>query len=527
MAEAVLEGKPSTPASKKKHRFEFPSAFTVLFIVTLIAVAATWLVPAGSYSKLAYVADSQAFTVTTPQGEVEEMAATQETLDDLGVKIELEQFTSGAITKPISIPGTYEGLPQNPMGIDDVTFSMVHGTIEGVDVIVFILVLGGLIGVVKATGAFESGLMRLTKKTKGREFLLIAAVSIFMVLGGTTCGLEEEAVAFYPILAPVFIAMGYDSIITVGAIFLAGSVGTTFSTINPFSAVIASNAAGIVFTEGLEWRIAGCIVGAIVVIAYLYWYSKKVKQNPEFSYTFEDRDKFNAMWNLEGGDSAAPEFTIRRKIILVLFAMAFPIMVWGVMSQGWWFPTMAASFLAIAIIIMFIAGTGKEALSEKKLVDAFSEGSSSLVAVALIIGLARGVNYIMNEGLISDTILYNSANIVSHMAGPVFIIVMMLIFFVLGFVVPSSSGLAVLAMPIMAPLADAVNIPRWIVVCAYQWGQYAMLYIAPTGLVMATLQMLDMKMSHWFKFVWPMMLFVLVFGGAMLVAQVLIYGGAA
>ena len=103
-----------------------------------------------------------------------------------------------------------------------------------------------------------------------------------MVLGGTTCGLEEEAVAFYPILVPIFLALGYDSIICVGAIFLAGSMGTTFSTINPFSVVIASNAAGVNFTQGIEWRIAGCVVGAIVVIAYLYWYSRKIKADPTF-----------------------------------------------------------------------------------------------------------------------------------------------------------------------------------------------------------------------------------------------------
>ena len=156
--------------------------------------------------------------------------------------------------------------------------------------------------------------------------------------------------------------------------------------------------------------------------------------------------------------------------------------------------------------------------------DAFSNGASSLVAVSLIIGLARGINSILKEGYVSDTILYGATKLVSGMSGPLFIIIMMFIFFVLGFVVPSSSGLAVLSMPIMAPLADSVGIPRWIIVCAYQWGQYAMLYLAPTGLVMATLQMLDMKYSHWLKFVWPMVVFVLVFGGGMLVAQTLIYG---
>ena len=211
------------------------------------------------------------------------------------------------------------------------------------------------------------------------------------------------------------------------------------------------------------------------------------------------------------------------KIILILFGAAFPIMVWGVMAQGWWFPTMAASFLAIAIICMLIAATGKNGLSEKQLVDAFSEGSSSLVAVSLIIGLARGINLILDNGKISDTILEQASQLVAGMPGPLFVLALLLVFFVLGFIVPSSSGLAVLSMPIIAPLADTVGLPRFVVVCAYQWGQYAMLYLAPTGLVMATLQMLNMKYSHWFKFVWPMVVFLLVFGGALLVAQALIY----
>ena len=250
---------------KKKKKLSFPTAFTILFALTIIAVIATWFVPAGQYAKLQYVADSNTLSITSPQGDISEVPATQDELDQLGVKIDIEQFTGGAITKAISIPGTYEQLDAQPKGIADITQAMVSGTIDGVDIMVFILVLGGLIGVVNATGAFESGLMALTKKTKGREFLLVFLVALLMVLGGTSCGLEEEAVAFYPILVPVFLALGYDSIVCVGAIFLAGSMGTTFSTINPFSVVIASNAAGINFMEGFEWRVAGCIVGAIVL----------------------------------------------------------------------------------------------------------------------------------------------------------------------------------------------------------------------------------------------------------------------
>lgn len=516
------DGSSTSSTRKRRRKLTVPSAFTILFILTLVAVAATWFVPAGSYAKLTYDSSSKVLQITSPQGTVEEKPATQETLDNLNVKIEIEKFTSGSLNKPVSIPGTYERLPSDPQGVESITTSMVHGTIEAADIIVFILVLGGFIGVVRATGAFESGLIALTKKTKGREFTLVLAVSILMVLGGTACGLEEEAVAFYPILVPIFLALGYDSIICVGAIFLAGSMGTTMSTINPFSVVIASNAAGITFTEGILWRVGGCVLGGIVVCWYLYKYAKKIKADPTSSYTYEDRDTFNARWllNTEG----ERPFTWREKLILTLFVSAFIVMVWGVMTQGWWFPTMAAAFLGICIVVMFISLTGPRRLNEKIIVESFTEGASSLVGVSLIIGLARGINLVMNEGLISDTLLDASSRLVEGMNGPLFIIVMLFIFFILGFVVPSSSGLAVLSMPIFAPLADTVDIPRFIIVCAYQWGQYAMLFLAPTGLVMATLQMLDMKYQHWLKFVWPMVVFVLGFGGITLVAQVLIYG---
>lgn len=509
----------------KKPRFKLrmPGAFSILFILTIVAVIATWIVPAGSYSKLSYNTASSSLQIKHADGTTEKAPATQQELDKLGVKINIKQFTSGGITQAISIPNTYQKLKQRPASISAVPTSMVEGVIEAVDIMVFIFVLGGLIGVVKASGAFESGLLALTKKTKGHEFMLIFLVSILMVLGGTLCGIEEEAVAFYPILVPVFIAMGYDSIVCVGAIFLASSVGTCFSTINPFSVVIASNAAGIDFTQGLWWRVGGVIVATIFVVFYLHRYSKKVEDNPEASYSWEDHESFDKMWSVSSEETADKSFTLRKKIILVLFAVTFPIMVWGVMSQGWGFPIMASSFLTFAIVIMFMTATGKYGIGEKGVVDAFVAGSSSLVGVSLIIGLARGINLILNNGLISDTMLQFSSNLVKHMNGPIFIIVMLFIFFVLGFIVPSSSGLAVLSMPILAPLADTVHIPRFVVVTAYQFGQYAMLFLAPTGLVMATLQMLDMKYSHWFRFVWPVVAFVLIFGGGILVAEVLVY----
>ena len=503
--------------ARKKKKLNFPSAFTILFFIMILAIAATWIVPAGAYSKLSYNAEKHILEVVDPHGKLSTLPATQASLDSIKVHITLDEFTEGKINKAIAVPGTYERLPQAPKKLRDLTPSMVNGIIEGASIMVFIFILGGFIGVVNKTGAFNSGLLALSRKAKGKEFTLVFLVSVLMVLGGTTCGLEEEAVAFYPILVPIFLALGYDSIVCVGAVFLAASMGTTFSTINPFSVVIASSAAGIPFTEGIGFRTFGCIVGTAAVVSYLYWYCKKVKANPAFSYTYDDHEDFQKRFPVNIDPATIGPMTFRKILVLTLFAIAFPVMIWGVYVGGWWFPQMAASFLAIAIVVMFISG-----LSEHESTEAFVHGASGLVGVSLIIGLARGVNLIMEEGMISDTVLYYASNAVAGMQGGVFVVSLLLVFFLLGFIVPSSSGLAVLAMPIMAPLADTVDLPRHLVVSAYNWGQYAMLYLAPTGLVLATLQMLGMKYDRWLKFVLPMVVFLLVFASILLVVQVML-----
>lgn len=522
-ATASTEEKPR----KKRFKFKVPTAFTVLFILTILSVVATWFVPAGAFAKLVYDPESGELQITEPgSDEVSQtLPATQESLDQLGLEMDIQQFLNGSITDPISVPDTYASLAQNPAGLADIPLAMVHGTMEAIDVIIFIFALGGLIGVVQLSGAFTNGLLSITQKTKGREFTLVFVVSVLLALGGALCGIEEEAVAFYPILVPVFIALGYDSIVSVGAIFLASSMGTAFAFVNPFSVVIASNAAGIPFTDGMGWRIGGFVVAIAAVIGYLYWYARKIKADPTASYTYEDREEFAALYDQTSDQEDKGVFDWRQKLVLVLFVFAFVMMVIGVLELGWWFPTMAALFLTIAIVIMLLIATDKKnPRKEEEIVDAFANSAASLLPVSLIIGLARGINKVLNEGFISDTLLEKSSEIVQNFSGPMFVLMLLVIFFFLGFIVPSSSGLAVLAMPIMAPLADAVGLPRFVVVLAYQWGQYAMLFLAPTGLVMATLQMLHMRYEHWLRFIWPVVAAMLVFAAILLVTISLIYG---
>ena len=499
-----------------KKKRSFPTAFTVLFIVLILSALLTYIVPAGSYSKLKYVEDkgNAVFEVTKPNGDVEELPSTQETLDKLKIKVDIEKFKSGSISKPIAVPDTYEKVKSNPQGFVEVIEAPIQGVYDCIDIIMFVFILGGIIGVINHSGAFNAGMESLSKVTKGKEMLLIIIVMVVVALGGTTFGMAEETIAFYPILMPIFLMTGYDAIVCIAAIYLGSSIGTMFSTVNPFCTVIASNAAGISFTQGLAYRTIGLIVASIICLVYIIRYAQRVKKDSRNSLIYEDKKHIEEKFLKDYDHENIPEFNFRRKAMLVLLLLGFIIMIWGVSTQGWWFTEMTALFLVIAIIIGFISGMG-----EKTFVDKFITGAGDLIGVALIIGVARGINLIMENGLISDTILYYSSNLVQGMNVIVFIVVMVIIFCVLGFFIPSASGLAVLSMPIMAPLADTVGLSRDVIVSAYAYGQGLMAFITPTGLILATLAMVDVTYNKWLKFVLPLMGIIGGFSIVMLILQ--------
>ncbi len=452
-----------------------------------------------------------------PKGDTKELPATQETLESLGVKVNVEKFTEGSISKPIAIPDTYEELPSNPQGLVKILSAPIQGVYDSIDIIMFVFILGGIIGVINHSGAFDAGIASLSRATKGREMLLIVIVTVLVAAGGTSFGLAEETIAFYPILMPIYLVSGYDALVCIAAIYLGSTIGTMFATTNPFSVVTGSNAAGVNFTDGIMFRGVGLVLAIGLALIYIIRYAKKVQKDAKNSYIFEDKEHIDKKF-LSGYDADnLPNFNIRRKLMLIIFALAFVVMVWGVSTQGWGFQDMTALFLIVGIVIGVISGMG-----EKVFVEKFITGAGDLIGVALIIGVARGVNIIMENGLISDTILYGSSNLVTGMNSILFILVMVVIFCVLGFFIPSSSGLATLAMPIMAPLADSVGISRDGIVSAYMYGQGLMSFITPTGLILASLEMVDVTYNKWLKFVLPLMGMIGGIGIVMLILQVLI-----
>lgn len=498
----------------KKKKLSFPTAFTVLFIVLILSAVLTYIVPAGSYAKLAYNKEDNNFTITMPDGKTSAKPATQQTLDQLGIKIGLNKFVDESINKPVAIPNTYERVKQKPQGIKEVIEAPIQGTYDTIDIIMFILIIGGVIGILNATGTFNAGIASLSKATKGKEYILIILLNVLIAIGGTTFGLAEETIALYPILMPIFLIAGYDAIVCIATIYMGSSIGSMFSTVNPFSSVIASNSAGINFTEGLSFRIIGLVIATIITLVYIIKYANKVKNDPSKSLIYDQKQEIEKRF-LNESIKDVPKFTFRLKLMLIIFALAFVVMVYGVSMKGWWFTEMTALFLIVGIILGFISD-----LNEKEFVNNFVSGAGDLVGVALVIGVARSINLILENGQISDTLLNYFSLLVNNMNGSIFIILMLVIFIILGFFIPSSSGLAVLSIPIMAPLADTVGLPRDVIVSAYQFGQGLISFITPTGLILATLAMVDVTYNKWLKFIMPLMIIVAVFAAALLLVQV-------
>ncbi|ELR65825.1 Arginine/ornithine antiporter ArcD [Photobacterium marinum] len=501
------------PAKKK---LSFPSAYTVLFCVAAIVALLTWFVDAGVYNKLSYQGDS--FMITYADGSTKDLPATQETLDSVGIKADLEKFVNGDIYKPVGIPNSYTPVEPNPQGILELFKAPIQGMYQSIDVVFFVLVIGGFIGIVNHSGAFGAGINRLSQVMTGREKWLIVIVTALISLGGTSFGMAEETIAFYPILVPIFIAAGYDAIVALAAIYLGSSIGTMCSTVNPFSTIIASNAAGINWTLGLTSRMALLTVGTIVCILYIIRYAQRVKEDPTKSLIYSQKkeieERFLKNFNKDGGTTKLDK---KHSIILTLFASTFFIMVYGVSSLGWWFEEMTTLFFVSSIVIALV-----DRIPEKEFVREFIQGANDLLGVALIIAIARGVTVLMDGGMISDSILNASASMVDGMDKGLFIVVMMFLFGGVSFFVPSSSGLAVLSMPIMAPLADVVGIPRDNIVSAYQFGMGLMAFITPTGLVLASLAMVNVTFDKWLKFVMPLLGILIALSAATLLINVYI-----
>jgi uncharacterized ion transporter superfamily protein YfcC len=325
--------------------------------------------------------------------------------------------------------------------------------------------------------------------------------------------MAEESLAFYVLVITVMIAAGYDAMVGALVILLGAGIGVMGSTVNPFATGIASGFADVGLTDGIVARLVILIVGLVLGIWFVLRYAERVRRDPTTSLVYDMKESNEAQFSA-GTDSETAEviLTSRQKVILSLFGGAFVVMVYGVIpwedlniglpTLWWWFPEMTASFLLFAILIGVV---GK--MKEGELTSTFVDGARDLLGVALIIGIARGITVVMNNGLITDTVLHWAETALGDVSEAGFAIVMYLLFLPLSFLIPSSSGLATVAMPIMAPLADFAGADRSLVVTAYQSASGLLNLITPTSaVVMGGLAIARVPYGRYLRFVWPLIL---------------------
>ncbi|WP_311154965.1 YfcC family protein [uncultured Streptococcus sp.] len=478
-------------SEKTKKGFKMPSSYTVLLIIIAVMAVLTWIIPAGAF-----------------------------------------------------IDGVYQKQAQNPQGVWDVLMapiramlgthpdkgSLIKETTAAIDVAFFILMVGGFLGVVNETGALDVGIASIVKKYKGREKMLIVVLMPLFALGGTTYGMGEETMAFYPLLVPVMMAVGFDSLTGVAIILLGSQIGCLASTLNPFATVIASETAGVGTGEGIALRLIFLVVMTALSTWFVYRYADKIQKDPTKSLVYSTREEDLKHFNVETSSSVESTLSKKQRIVLVLFILTFVIMVlsfipwtdlgitifkdvntWltGLPVLGkiigsstsalgtWYFPEGAMLFAFMGILIGAVYG-----LKEDKIISAFMNGAADLLSVALIVAIARGIQVIMNDGMITDTILNWGKQGLSGLSSQVFIVLTYIFYLPMSFLIPSSSGLASATMGIMAPLGEFVNVKASLIITAYQSASGVLNLVAPTsGIVMGALALGRINIGTWWKFI--------------------------
>ncbi|MCQ4727207.1 YfcC family protein [Anaerotignum faecicola] len=456
----------------KKRKIKMPSTYGTLAIFIILVAILSWIIPGGAYDYI-----------------------------DL---------------QPVA--GSYHLAQSDPQSLFDIIQAPINGFFDSVDIILYTLVIGGFMAVVSKTGAIDAGIGKILEKLNGKEQLMIPILMCMFAVGGATFGMEEETLPFFPIVIPIFLAAGYDTITAIAVIKLGAALGTMGSLANPFSVAIACKFADISMGDGILIRFLILFTGIPIGLFFVMRYAAMVKKDPTKSivYDLSEEMKQKFLGNVREGNKL-PEFTKQRKVILIMFALTFVIMLWGIIpfedlgitfipTLGWWFGELASLFLGASIIMAIYMK-----YSEEEFTDTFMDGARGLLEVAIVIGVARGITVVMNNAMITDTILHAGEMLLSNVSSAVYSTASYLFYFIMSFVIPSSSGLATLSMGIMAPLADFAGVSRHIIVIGFSAANAVVGFLAPTcGLLMGVLAMCKIPLSKWIKYVWKLVAAIMI-----------------
>jgi uncharacterized ion transporter superfamily protein YfcC len=468
-------------AEPRKPRFQLPHVYTIVFLLMIVFAVLTWIVPSGSYQRK---------TISTAAGE-----------------------------RDVAVAGTYEATPK--VSVDEETGEMVdlrtnvqqllmaptQGIQAAADVVAFVLLIGGAFAIITKTNAINAGLSHVIGRLRNKDILIIPVSMVLLSLCGTTFGMSEEALPFYAIFIPIMMGLGYDSMTAFMICFMGPNIGYIASTVNPFNVLIAQGIVGIEGNPQLWLRSIVWIVFTVLAIIWVMRYAHKIKQNPTNSITFNDDAKKRVEFSVTDETIEMP-FTGRQKGVLIVFVVGMGLIIWGLITQGWYMDEISAVFFGMGVLSGIVGG-----LNEREMADEFVKGMSDFAYAAVIIGLARSILVIAENGMIIDTILNAMATVLAGVPSPIYTTLLYIALGLLSLLVPSSSGLAALTMPIVGPLTELMGVNPEAAVTALVMANQTINSISPTaGMTVAGLAVSKISFGQWWKTCWKFILLLIVLG---------------
>lgn len=409
------------------------------------------------------------------------------------------------------VPGTYAPTPEvEPPSPLAVFTAVPRGLAAAAEIIFFVFIIGGAFAVLRATGAIDAMLSALLERIGHRPIWLVIGGVLAFAAGSSTIGMAEEYLPFVPVLVALALALRYDALTGVAVIAIGYGTGYGIAMINPFTVLIAQDIAGLQPASGLWYRAVLALVFVPIGVHHVWRYARRVREDPSSSLVADvappDIDRPDGPIALTG----------THKAVLATLVVLLAVLIYGLMRWGWYLVEMSALFLGLAAALAVIAR-----MDPDRAAKTFGEGAAELTLTALLIGFARGIQVVLEDGGVIDTIVFGIAQPLQELGPALAAVGMLIVQSLTNLFIPSGSGQAYVTMPIMAPLADVVGLSRQIAVLAYQFGDGFTNIVVPTNpVIIGILAMAGVPYDRWFRFVFPWMVKVWIAAGVALVVGV-------
>lgn len=452
-------------------RFRVPHTLALLFAIMIAALACTWLLPQGAFDT---TEDARGHTVVVP-----------------GTYAQAEQRVS---LSPLTL---FTVVPRAMAASQDIIF--------------FVLIVGGALAVLRASGLIDAVLgWTLRRVGHSPKLLIVIGMSVFAI-GSGTIGVAEEYIPFAAMLISLCLAMRMDVITAMGILICGYGIGYGVAMLNPFTVIVAQNVAGLEPASGWAFRLALFVPFVAIGVHHVWSYARRVQADPDASL-------MKGITPLHAPPAEYPPLDGRRLVLLVAALLALGLMIWGISMRGWYLVELGALFLGLALFVGLVGGLGVDGTAKR-----FGEGAAELAMTALLIGFARSIAIILEDGQVLHTVVNVLAAPLSLVGAHLAAVGMMFVQLAINFFIPSGSGQAFVTMPIMAPLADLVGISRQTAVLAFQFGDGFANMLFPTNVIlMSILGIAGIPYDRWFRFAAPLLLKLLVAAAVALVVAVLI-----